>query len=139
MPKSQLLVITYYLQISWDDMNLELTLGALFDKRSWSIILSASSSDFFQKMQSVNFTLFFYQIYYVQNSTMTWMLKYEVRSRTPGSISISQSYDHNNDVIYIKRHPHYKFLTGISCQEVCKQCVLTGLRVFYAQVFQIGA
>ena len=47
MPKSQLLVITYYLQISWDDMNLELTLGALFDKRSWSIILSASSSDFF--------------------------------------------------------------------------------------------
>ena len=40
MHKLQLLISTEYLQISWHDMNLKLTLGIRFDKWGWSMILS---------------------------------------------------------------------------------------------------
>ena len=37
--KLYLLISLYFLQVSWHDMNLKLTSGTFFDKRSWSIIL----------------------------------------------------------------------------------------------------
>ena len=46
--KSQLLVTTYYLQISWHYMKLELTLGMIFVKWSWSMIFLSWSHDFFE-------------------------------------------------------------------------------------------
>ena len=49
MYKLLLLIATYYLQISWHDMNLKLTLGLQFDKWSWSMNLSTWSRDFFYK------------------------------------------------------------------------------------------
>ena len=49
MRKSYLVADTYYLQISWCDMKLKLTLGILFDRRSWPMILSPWSYDFFYK------------------------------------------------------------------------------------------
>ena len=49
MYKLLLLIATYYLQISWHDMNLKFTLGLQFDKWSWSMNLSTWSRDFFYK------------------------------------------------------------------------------------------
>ena len=37
--KLQLFITTYYLKVSWHDMNLKLLLGILFDKWSWSMIM----------------------------------------------------------------------------------------------------
>ena len=45
--KSQLLVIKYYLHVSFHDMNFKLTLGIRIDKLSWSMILSTWSRGFF--------------------------------------------------------------------------------------------
>ena len=50
---SQLLVAIYYLQISWYGMNLKLILGIFCNKRSWSMILSSWSCDFFWKCVEV--------------------------------------------------------------------------------------
>ena len=41
MRKLQLLITTYYLQISRHYMNFKPTLGIHFDKRRWSMILPA--------------------------------------------------------------------------------------------------
>ena len=38
-----------YLQVSWHDMNVKLTLRKFFGKRSWSMILSTWSCDIFQR------------------------------------------------------------------------------------------
>ena len=49
MRKLQLFINKYYLQVSWHDMDLKLTLEILFDKSSWPMILSTWSRDFFKK------------------------------------------------------------------------------------------
>ena len=49
MRKLQLFITTCHLQFSWHDINLKLTLGILFDKWSWSMILSTWSRGFFWK------------------------------------------------------------------------------------------
>ena len=46
---AQMTVASYYLQISWHDMNLKLTWGMHFDKLNWLMILSAWLCDFFKK------------------------------------------------------------------------------------------
>ena len=43
------IAVIHYLQVSWHYMGLKLTLGILFDKWSWSLILSTWSRDFFWK------------------------------------------------------------------------------------------
>ena len=49
MGKSRLLVTRYYLEISWYEVKLKLTLAIIFDKQSWSIISSTSLCDFSKK------------------------------------------------------------------------------------------
>ena len=49
MRKLQILITTYYLQISWHDINLRLTLGMQFDKLSWPMTWSTWTRDFFSK------------------------------------------------------------------------------------------
>ena len=49
MRKLQLLITTYYLQVYWHDMNVNLTLGINYDKWSCSMILLTWSRDFFKK------------------------------------------------------------------------------------------
>ena len=64
MRKPQLFVITYYLQISWHNMNLILTLGKLLYNLSWSMMLLTWSCHFsckyvlVFKLYSVLFTKF---------------------------------------------------------------------------------
>ena len=96
MRKSWLLVTTYYLQILLHDINLKLTLGTLFAKGNWSIIWSTWPRDSENVFWCVDWTLPFYQFYYVQISTSSRHFKWEVPHQNviPGKFIWPHSWHH---------------------------------------------